>query len=143
MVAAGSLADPNPALNTAKRVHTADARSSAPPTAVTGRRRPAPARARPPAAPSTVAALCHRPATLFIGDGGRTTRSMLTNRAGRPRSEINRPGLASAPATATRRLSRARCGRPDRAAAAPRTDDAPARPPVKRYQGISGLHTGS
>ena len=79
---------------------------------------------------------------MFIGDVGRTTRSMLAKRSGRPRSAISSAGLASAPPAATRRAARASPGRPDRRPAAASTDDAPARPPVKRYQGTSFFHTG-
>ena len=71
------------------------------------------------------------------------TRSMLRNRAGRPRSEMSSTGDKAAPASAIHRASRANDGSlPARPAAAATSADAPAAPPTNRYAGTSHVHTG-
>jgi hypothetical protein len=79
---------------------------------------------------------------MLSGDVGRKTRSMLANRPGTPRSATSSTGLTAAPTPATRRAARARPASPRTPAAAASNDEAPARPPKKKYQGTSGFHTG-
>src|SRR5437660_570127 len=91
------------------------------------------------AAPPNSASV-HEP--TLIGDGGRKTRSMFAKRSGRPRSEIRSRGLTAAPAAAATRALRASRRCPARSAARPRTAEAPARPPTKKYTGTSQVQTG-
>ncbi len=69
---------------------------------------------------------------MLIGEVTLTTRSMLMNRAGRPRSctsaAIDKLIAPAAPAFAARASS----GRPDSCAAAASADEAPASPPRNR-----------
>ena len=79
----------------------------------------------------------------LIGDLSLNTRIMLRNRAGRPRSAIRSGGLR---ADRRRRDQRRVAGEPlvagDRAAS-PSSDEAPASPPVKKYQRSSRFQTGA
>ena len=68
---------------------------------------------------------------------------MFRNRSGRPRSEISSTGLTTSAAAATYSDRRASGSFPRSRATRLNTDDAPARPPVKKYHGISGCQTGS
>ena len=79
----------------------------------------------------------------LIGEVGLKTRSMLRNRAGRPRSEIRRGGLTDTPASAASRAFLARASLPLKRATRARSADAPARPPAKKYAGISQVQVGS
>src|SRR4051794_5508630 len=101
----------------------------------------------------TTTAVSAAPLTLrihvprFIGDVGLKTRSMFMNRSGRPRSLIRSTGLTATPAKAVSDAARAIRRLPARRAANASMDDAPAMPPVKKYQAIScfqmgGLMTG-
>ena len=78
----------------------------------------------------------------LIGEVILNMRSMFKKRSGRPRSEISSAGLTATAPKEVNHARRASSGwrRPLSAASVP---DAPARPPVNRYQGISGVHTGS
>jgi hypothetical protein len=79
----------------------------------------------------------------LIGDVGLNTRSMFTNRSGRPRSLIRAANETVTAALAHSRARVARRGRADASAAAARIEDAPARPPQNRYPAISSSsHTG-
>ena len=71
------------------------------------------------------------------------TRSMLRKRSGRPRSAISRIGLTVSAAEATWMLRCASCWWPENRATRLSTDEAPPRPPVKKYSGISVFQTGS
>ena len=79
----------------------------------------------------------------LIGDVGLKTLSMWWKRSGRPRSSISSTGLGASAATPTRRATRASSSRPAARATPASTDDAPDTPPVKKYQGISHVQTGS
>src|SRR5256885_4515547 len=79
----------------------------------------------------------------LIGEVTLKTRSMLKNRSGRPRSEISRAGLVEIPAKASAQARRASRRLPDSDARWAGAADAPPRPPLKKYQGISGFQTGS
>jgi hypothetical protein len=70
-------------------------------------------------------------------------RSMYRNRSGRPRSEASRGTLAAPPAPATVNAARASRSLPDSRAPSPSAADAPASPPVKKYQATSQVQTGS
>ena len=67
---------------------------------------------------------------------------MLRKRSGRPRSFTRSAGLAFTAAVATSPARRASTGLPDARARNAIVDDAPASPPVKRYQPISRFQTG-
>ena len=87
-----------------------------------------------------IAVSSHEP--TFIGELGFTTRSMLANRSGRPRSLTRSAGLTTRPAVASSVELRASRSLPVIRAPSASVEDAPARPPVKRYQAISCSHTG-
>ena len=74
----------------------------------------------------------------LIGDVGRNTRSMFTNRDGRPRSAIKH-AVPIDSATKESRADRRRSG----AYASPSVDDAPAIPPHTKYAGMYHFHTGA
>src|SRR4051812_49512565 len=82
----------------------------------------------------------HEP--TLIGDVTLKTRSMLRNRSGLPRSEVRRRGLTAMPPSAISQHRRASSRLPARSAAQASVADAPPRPPVKKYVGISQVHTG-
>jgi hypothetical protein len=73
----------------------------------------------------------------LIGDVGFSTRSMFTNRSGRPRSLISAANETVTAALAHNRARPARRGRAEASAAAARIEEAPARPPQNRYPAIS------
>src|SRR5215472_1770825 len=75
---------------------------------------------------------------------GFSTRSMLRNRLGRPRSVISRAADAGPPAAATHLASRARVSCvPAHSATLAMTAAPPAAPPTKKYSGTSQVHTGA
>src|SRR5690348_17753810 len=78
----------------------------------------------------------------LIGEVGLNTRSMFRNRSGRPRSLTSSSGLTFTAAAATSEEVRARERLPAIRAASDRLADAPARPPVNRYQPTSDFQTG-
>jgi hypothetical protein len=78
----------------------------------------------------------------LIGDVTLNTRSMYRNRSGRPRSETSSAGLTTAPPRAPNAARRASASLPCRLAASDSGSEAPARPPVKKYQGISDFQIG-
>src|SRR5215210_5152964 len=80
---------------------------------------------------------------MLIGEVGLNTRSMWWNRSGRPRSDTSRGTLAAIPAPATVRALLARRWLPVTRAATASGADAPARPPVKKYEGTSRVQAGS
>jgi hypothetical protein len=69
-------------------------------------------------------------------------RSMFKNRSGLPRSVISSTGLTPTPANASAHALRASSGEPRSSHRKASPADAPAVPPTKKYQGISGRHTG-
>ena len=79
----------------------------------------------------------------LIGEVTLNTRSMLRKRSGLPRSEISRIGETISAAAPTYSADFARRSFPLSFASRCMTLEPPARPPVKRYVGISGFHTGS
>ena len=80
----------------------------------------------------------------LIGELGLKTRSMLVNRAGRPRSWTRAAADRLIAPSALTLAARASSRWPDRWAAAASTEEAPARPPKNRYPATSGAcHTGS
>src|SRR3954469_9531363 len=78
----------------------------------------------------------------LIGEVTLKTRSMLKKRSRRPRSAIRSIGLAETPANAISQARLASRRLPVRVAAYPRAEEAPPRPPAKKYHGISGFQTG-
>jgi hypothetical protein len=79
---------------------------------------------------------------MLIGEVTLNIRSMFRNRSGRPRSDTSRAGLAPAAASATGHVRRASSRLPAAPAIAAIVAEQPASPPVKKYQGISQVHTG-
>lgn len=69
---------------------------------------------------------------MLIGDVGLMTRSMLTNRSGRPRSCTSAAKDTPTAVVAVALATRASVRRPVRCAPAASADDAPAKPPKKR-----------
>ena len=88
-----------------------------------------------------LAASTHEP--TLMGEVSLTMRSMFMKRAGRPRSEMSSAGLASTAAPAVAHARRASSSQPRSSASWASPAEAPARPPVKKYHGISGVQTGS
>src|SRR5690349_13142031 len=83
----------------------------------------------------------HEPTDIALC--GLNTRSMLTNRSGRPRSAESSAAEIGPPAAAIHRPSRASVPSvPVQSAALLMIAAAPARPPTKKYTGISQVHTG-
>jgi len=79
----------------------------------------------------------------LIGEVTLNMRSMLRKRCGRPRSEISRPGLTPMPTIDAAQARRPRTSLPRASARSASPAEAPARPPAKKYTGISHVHTGS
>src|SRR5207247_664365 len=102
-----------------------------------------------PARSSTVPAVVAAPepssshVPRFIGELGLNTRIMFAKRSGRPRSFTRSAGLAFTAPVAISAARRASTGFPKARARRANVDDAPASPPVKRYQPISPFHTGA
>jgi hypothetical protein len=82
----------------------------------------------------------HEP--MLIGEVTLKTRSMFRNRCGLPRSRVNRTGLIEIAPSAVAHARRASGSLPAHDAAQPSADEAPPRPPKKKYHGISGFQTG-
>jgi hypothetical protein len=80
---------------------------------------------------------------MLIGEVGLNTRSMFRKRSGRPRSAISSAGLTATAPVAISHARRASASLPATSAATASGADAPARPPLNRYQGISHVHVGS
>src|SRR5688572_13506437 len=78
----------------------------------------------------------------LIGDVILKTRSMLRKRAGRPRSVISSTGFAMEASIATAQERRASRRWPASSAASAKVDAPPVSPPVKKYHGTCGFHTG-
>src|SRR3954454_22607915 len=78
----------------------------------------------------------------LMGEVTLNSRSMLKKREGRPRSEISSAGLTPRPANASVQADFASFSLPVSSAPRPSPAEAPASPPVKKYMGISQLHTG-
>ena len=75
-----------------------------------------------------------------IGEVGLATRSMLRNRAGRPRSCTSATKLPLIAPIAPSRPARRSAGRPVRSAPAASRDEPAASPPRNRYAGMSASH---
>jgi hypothetical protein len=78
---------------------------------------------------------------MFMGEVGLNTRSMLKNLVGRPRSAISKAGLGTRPIIVARRACLATPSKPTTSATNAVTADAPANPPVKKYQPIPSTQT--
>src|SRR4029453_1099686 len=94
-----------------------------------------------PTAAGPIAARAQLP--MLIGEGGLYTPSMWGNPSGRPRADTSRGTLAAIPTPATVRAALARRSLPVTRAATANGADAPAMPPVKKYQGTSMVQAGS
>src|SRR5581483_2958206 len=82
-------------------------------------------------------------APTFIGEVTLNTRSMWWNRSGRPRSETSSSGDTASATAPTYSAVFESFSFPVSLAPSESTEDAPARPPVKKYVGISHVHVGS
>jgi hypothetical protein len=80
---------------------------------------------------------------MLIGDVGLATRNMWWARLGTPRSATSKPPLTTVAASDAHCIERARLGFDARSAPAARSALPAARPPVKKYAGISHVQTGS
>ena len=104
---------------------------------------------RTPNSSSAAAALDAPPETssiqdpTLIGEVTLKTRNMFRKRSGRPRSETSSAGLTMSATAPTYSERLASVSLPAIRATRLSTDEPPARPPVKKYQGISGCQTGS